>query len=82
MGLVAPVHLKEKAGGRQEWDFPALGKGYVEFDQVFAQLAQADNNSPFSIEIEFTQAGPKNLAEINQAVLDSAQYLKSRGFVL
>lgn len=76
------LHLKEKAGGRQEWDFPALGKGYVEFDQVFAQLAQADNNSPFSIEIEFTQAGPKNLAEINQAVLDSAQYLKSRGFVL
>ena len=76
------LHLKEKAGGRQEWDFPALGKGYVEFDEVFAQLAQSGNNSPFSIEIEFTQAGPKDLAEINQAILDSAEYLKSKGFTL
>ena len=76
------LHLKEKAGGRQAWDFPALGKGYVEFDDVFAQLKDADNNSPFSIEIEFTQAGPKDLAEINQAVLDSAEYLKSKGFTL
>ena len=46
------------------------------------QLAQSGNNSPFSIEIEFTQAGPKDLAEINQAVLDSAEYLKSKGFTL
>lgn len=76
------LHLKEKAGGRQEWDFPALGKGYVEFPAVFTQLRDKANNSPFSIEIEFTQAGPKDLAEINQAVLDSAEYLKSQGFTL
>ena len=38
--------------------------------------------SPFTIEIEFTQAGPKDLAEVDQAVQDSADYLISQGFVL
>ena len=79
---VGYVHLKEKAGGRQEWDFPALGKGYVPFPELFSMLETAGNNSPFSIEIEFTAAGAKDLAEVNQAVLDSAQYLKAQGFVL
>ena len=81
MDKVGYIHLKEKAAGRQEWDFPALGKGYVPFPEVFALLEKRGNASPFSIEIEFTAAGPKDLAEINQAVLDSAAYLKAQGFV-
>ena len=82
MDKVGYIHLKEKAGGRQEWDFPALGKGYVPFPELFAMLEKAGNSSPFSIEIEFTAAGAKDLAEVNQAVLDSAQYLKAQGFVV
>ena len=78
---VGYVHLKEKAGGRQEWDFPALGKGYVAFPEIFKLMDDADNLSPYSIEIEFTQNGPKDLAEINQAVMDSAKYLREQGFV-
>ena len=74
------VHLKEKAGGRQAWDFPALGKGYVPFPGIFKMLDENDNLSPFSIEIEFTAAGAKDLDEINQAVLDSAEYLRGQGF--
>lgn len=81
MDKVGYIHLKEKAAGRQEWDFPALGQGYVPFPEVFRMLDEADNLSPFSIEIEFTAAGPKDLAEINQAVLDSAAYLREQGFV-
>ncbi len=80
MDRVGYIHLKEKAGGRQEWDFPALGKGYVPFPELFQMLEEGDNRSPFSIEIEFTAAGPKDLAQINQAVLDSAAYLKAQGF--
>lgn len=74
------IHLKDKAAGRQQWDFPALGKGYVDFPAIFKLMDQADNLSPYSIEIEFTQAGPKDLAEINAAVLDSAEYLRGQGF--
>ncbi len=77
---VGYVHLKEKAGGRREWNFPALGKGYVEFPEIFKMMDAADNLSPYSIEIEFTQSGPKDLEEINRAVMDSAAYLKAQGF--
>jgi sugar phosphate isomerase/epimerase len=80
MDKVGYIHLKEKAAGRQEWDFPALGKGYVPFPEVFALLEKEGNTSPFSIEIEFTAAGPKDLEEINRAVADSAAYLKAQGF--
>ena len=59
-----------------------MGKGYVDFETIFAKLDAAHNNSPFSVEIEFTQAGPKDLAEVNAAVRDSAEYLKAHGFVL
>lgn len=76
------IHLKEKAGGRQEWNFPALGQGYVDFPMIFKTLETAGNNCPFSIEIEFKKEGPKDLDEINRAVADSAEYLKSQGFTL
>ncbi len=79
---VGYLHLKDKAGAEDAWDFPALGKGYVDFPAIFAALDRAGNNSPFSIEIEFTQAGPKDLAEIDRAVQDSADYLRAQGFAL
>lgn len=79
---VGYFHLKDKAAGRQEWNFPALGKGYVPFPELFRLLEERGDTSPFSIEIEFTQAGPRDLAEINQAVQDSADYLKAQGFTL
>jgi len=76
---VAYMHIKDKIGGAKEWNFPVLGKGQVDFAAIFGLLEKAHNNCPLSIEIEFTQAGPRDLAEINQAVLDSAAYLKKLG---
>lgn len=80
MDKVGYLHLKEKAGGRQEWNFPALGKGYVPFPDIFKLLEDADNVSPFSIEIEFTASGPRDLDEINRAVRESASYLRAMDF--
>jgi sugar phosphate isomerase/epimerase len=82
MEKIGYMHLKEKAGDPKEWNFPALGKGYVDFPMIFKKLKKAENNCPFSIEIEFTKEGPKDLMEINQAVKDSYDYLKSQGFAL
>ena len=45
-------------------------------------MDDAHNMSPYSIEIEFTQAGAKDLAEVNEAVADSAAYLRAQGFEL
>ena len=80
LDTVGYIHIKDKAAGRQEWSFPALGQGYVPFPGIFRMLDENDNLSPFSIEIEFTAAGAKDLDEINQAVLDSAEYLRGQGF--
>lgn len=82
MDKIGYVHLKEKAGGHKEWNFPALGEGYVEFPTLFKLMDEADNMSPYSIEIEFTQAGPKDLDEVNKAVTASAEYLRAQGFEL
>lgn len=74
------MHIKDKIGGAKEWNFPALGKGRVDFPKLFGMLEKAGNNCPWSIEIEFTSAGSKDLAEVNQAVSDSYNYLKNLGY--
>jgi len=79
---VAYVHLKDKAGEANVWDFPAVGKGWINFPGFFKQLEDKGNNSPYSIEIEFTAAGPKDIEEVNQAVKDSAAYLIAQGYTL
>ena len=73
------MHLKDKAGEKKEWNFPALGEGYVDFPEIIGILEEESNNCPFSIEIEFTKDGPKDLNEINRAVQNSYHYLKSIG---
>ena len=54
----------------------------MDFPRFFGELEAAGNNSPLSIEIEFTAKGPKDLNEVNQAVRDSAAYLLAQGFTL
>lgn len=73
------MHLKDKSGDDDEWNFPAIGKGKVDFKMIIDKLEKAKNNCPLSIEIEFTQDGPRNLHEVNQAVKDSYDYLKELG---
>lgn len=79
LDYVGYVHLKDKAGGRREWNFPALGRGYVRFPEIFALLDSAGNDAPFSIEIEFTEEGPASLDEVNRALAVSREYLEGRG---
>lgn len=77
--VVDYLHIKDKAGDTKEWNFPALGAGDVDFKEIIKVLDKGDNQAPLSIEIEFTEKGPKDLAEINKAVLDSKLHLQSLG---
>lgn len=79
---VGYLHLKDKAGAPGEWNFPALGQGSVDFPRLFSVLQAAGNASPMSVEIEFTQAGPANVAEVDEALRQSAAYLSAHGFAL
>ncbi len=79
---VAFLHIKDKAGPDDTWDFPAPGKGRIDFDAVFGVLERAGNMSPFSVEIEFTPEGPGGVENVDRAVRDSAAFFRGKGFVL
>jgi len=70
------VHLKDKLGADDEWHFPAIGKGNFDMNKIFGILKETDCQAPISIEVEFTSSGPKDLAEVDQAVNDSMQTVK------
>lgn len=69
---VVSLHLKDKDGERTEWNFPAVGTGYIDFSKTFEVLSSAGNEAPLSIEIEFTAAGPSSLDEVHEALATSA----------
>ena len=75
--LVAHVHMKDKVGGKMEWNFPALGKGEVDFPRILTVLEQSGYQGPFSIEIELTPETERNAELIDQAFRDSLAYLRS-----
>ena len=79
---VGYMHLKDKAGGDHEWNFPAPGKGRIDFPRIFRILRENGNECPLSVEIEFTEKGPADVQEVDRAVLDSAEYLRAQGFEL
>lgn len=80
--LVGFVHLKDKDGLQNEWNFPAIGKGKLPLVEAIQLLYEHNNESPLSIEIEFTPKGPSSKNEVDQAVLDSVSYLKRNGIIL
>lgn len=82
VGDVGYMHLKDKAGARDEWNFPALGQGNVDFPTLFEALETAKNDCPFSVEIEFTPAGAGSVEAVDEAVRASADYLRAQGFAL
>ena len=80
--VIRYIHIKDKAGGRTEWNFPALGKGYIDFPSILSALDERGNVSPLSVEIEFTSCGAKDVVEVDTALKDSAAYLKTLGYAL
>ncbi len=64
---LAHVHLKDKAGENQEWNFPGVGEGYIDFAAVLALLEGVGYTAPFSVEIEFQGEPWPPLAEVDRA---------------
>lgn len=69
------IHLKDKLGPYNEWNFPAIGDGDLDFRKIFRILKNANYKGPISVEIEFTPIGPANLEEVNRCVKRSYSYL-------
>lgn len=50
---LAHCHLKDKRGGKQVWDFPALGEGEIDLAAVVSTLRAEGFHGPWSVELEF-----------------------------
>lgn len=76
---VASVHLKDTTGGYQEWNFPALGTGVVDFPQILGLLNYQGFRGPFTMELEGTKGIVRTEAEQLAYIEESVAYLKRIG---
>lgn len=76
---VGSVHLKDTPGGFEEWTFPVLGTGVVDFPAVFKMLGDRGFEGPYTMELEGTQGVERNEAEQLEYIADSAAYLRRIG---
>jgi L-ribulose-5-phosphate 3-epimerase len=76
---LAHVHLKDTTGGKGVWNFPALGTGVVDFQQVLATLDETGYTGPYSVELEFEGEPWPSLDVVNDAMRRSYEHLSSLG---
>jgi sugar phosphate isomerase/epimerase len=76
---VASVHLKETNGQYETWHFPALGKGVVDFPEIFRLLNARGFYGPFTMELEGIKGEEWDEAATIQCVADSVAYLRRIG---
>lgn len=76
---VATVELKDHGGRPKTWDFPALGRGKVDFRGVLRVLKEHHYAGPITIEVEGVEGHPWSQDETKQAVAESVAYLRTLG---
>jgi len=79
INYVASVHLKDTPGRYQEWNFPALGTGVVNFPEIFRMLDHRGFDGPYTLELEGTKGVDRNEAEHLAYIADSVSYLRQIG---
>lgn len=72
-------HLKDTVGGKKVWNFPAIGKGHVNFRQLLGMMKRGGYTGPFSVEIEFQGEPWPPLKAVNTAMKQSYQHLAALG---
>lgn len=74
--FVNHLHLKDKAGGDKEWNFPAIGTGTIDFVPVFKALEDAGFTGPVSVELEFQGEPWPPLDDVNEAMATSYAFIR------
>jgi len=73
---VATVELKDHGGRPKTWDFPALGRGKIDFAGVLRILKENGYAGPITIEVEGVEGIPGDEGQTKQAVADSVTFLR------
>lgn len=75
---VISVHLKDYSGDApRQWAFPTLGKGHVDFDEVFRLLNKQGFEGPVTLEIEGVQGEELSEEQMQERVAESVRYARS-----
>ena len=75
--LVGTMELKDHSLEPEAWNFPALGKGKVDFPQILKMLRDNRFTGPITIEFEGVKGVELDEAQTRQSIADSVAYLKS-----
>lgn len=80
------VHLKDKIGGKDEWNFPGTGNGKLPLKEFMDYMDSCGYEGVYSIEIEYTQDycmrqkdQPGDINVADKEMKDSYFYIKSLG---
>jgi sugar phosphate isomerase/epimerase len=74
---IASVHLKDTYGKYWTHDFPTLGKGVVDFVEIFRVLNEIGFYGPFTMELEgVASKEPLTKEGIKRSVAESVAYLR------
>ncbi len=76
---VAAIHLKDTSGGFHAWDFPALGRGVVNFAKTFKILDAVGFTGPCTLEIEGKEGETLTERLACDRVAESVGYLRGLG---
>lgn len=76
---VAAVEVKDHSGEFKTWNFPAFGKGVVDFPRVLRVLAESGYRGPVTMEIEGIKGVERSEARIKREIEESAAYMRSIG---
>jgi L-ribulose-5-phosphate 3-epimerase len=74
------VHLKDTTGGKGNWNFPAIGTGTVDFGRVLQILRDGGYSGPYSVELEFQGEPWPPLVQVDEAMRQSYEHLRSVGY--
>ncbi|MBW3625914.1 MAG: sugar phosphate isomerase/epimerase [Armatimonadetes bacterium] len=75
---VISVHLKDYSGtGPEQWAFPTLGQGHVNFREVFRLLEGRGYDGPVTLEIEGVQGEELSEEQMQERVAESVRYARS-----
>ena len=77
---VGAVHLKDSRGGFEQFDFPTLGDGIVDFPKVFELLGARGFTGPYTMELEGSNdVDHEDETAVLTHIADSVAYLKQIG---
>jgi L-ribulose-5-phosphate 3-epimerase len=73
--LISHVHVKDKIGGKGEWNFPAIGLGSIDFRKILKPLLNSGYSGPLNFELEFTPDNRLSANEIDNALAQSVAHI-------